>query len=243
MLSLSSNENEILGLDPLIWIVIAVGVIIVSIIVLIIIVAVCNKKKEKKVKEISTYYATIAEINSKTNFEYVDNTYQKYAIKVNSKRQFDNFNYSKKCIEYISSNLNNFIQIVDAIEKNKKTYSEYMYAINNTPHTKDEKLARDNKLSLKTISKIETKLAKKLIERPTLDYVIQVEASYSSAKGQSNYRWSKNFAYDFIKDNVDELKEKKTNNRLNTSRHKDERNNQPRKEKTITSIDDLEVID
>lgn len=242
MLSLSSNV--ILGLDLIVWILIAVGAVLAVVIAIIITCLILKKKKEKKVKKISTYYATIAEINSKTNFEFVDNTYKKYAIKVNSKRQFDNFNYSKKCVEYISGNLNNFIQIVDAIEKNKKIYSDYMYAINNTPHTRDEKLARDNKLSLKSIAKIETKLAKKLIERPTLDYFIQVEASYSSPKGQKNYRWSKNFAYDFIKDNVDELKEKKSSSRSNSSRQRDDRNNNlPRKEKTITSIDDLEVID
>lgn len=173
----------------------ALGVLIIIVIIVVFI----ERAKNEKVKKVSPYYLGIKKIFYETSFKDVNIRYTKDKNYLNTKRKFDSFNYSKRCTDFIRSNISAFSSIVDAIEYNKVALAKYNHLVNTFPHTNDEEIAKSIKMSLKSMVERETKLAKLLVKNPVTDYEIKISASYTSPKGRNSYHNSITFKYDFIK--------------------------------------------
>lgn len=217
-------------------------VIILMVFVLIIaiigVIAAINYNKNERVKKVSPYYLAIVNLNNTTNFMNVNKNYSYYKQSLNSKKQFDNFNYPKRCSEYIKCNLAAFREIVYSIEYNRRIYNEYCNSFKNIRHTSDMALAKAIKMSLDSMIKRETKLALAIKKNVIRDYSITVSASYTSPKGRNSYSSNKTFDYNFIKEVVDSLDHNIKSKASSNTKPKTTNNN-----KTTNSIDDLEEID
>lgn len=237
---------------------IATGIVfgsIALIIILIIILVKIDKAKTDRVRKTSPYFRKILELNNKTSFKTISGSFTRVSNTLSTKRQFDNFNYIKKCDEYIADYLEQFIHIVDGIEYNKKAYKEYSEAFRALKHTDSVELAKQNKMSLASFVKRETKLATAEYIKPVMDYTVTVLASYTSPKGRNSYSWSNSFDYNYIKQTVTLYRPKpvtlsKNENESNKTKTIVNKNNtnyrstrSPRISKPINSIDDLEEID
>lgn len=154
---------------------IATGIVfgsIALIIILIIILVKIDKAKTDRVRKTSPYFRKILELNNKTSFKTISGSFTRVSNTLSTKRQFDNFNYIKKCDEYIADYLEQFIYIVDGIEYNKKAYKEYSEAFRALKHTDSVELAKQNKMSLASFVKRETKLATAAYIKPVMDYTV-----------------------------------------------------------------------
>jgi len=175
------------------------GAIIFVILIVVIICVISNNKKNKAIINNSPYYKKMLELNSEFSFKKLPEKYKKNLYSLKSKKQFVDFNYEKKCVEFIKEYSKEFLNIVNSIEFNIASQKEYLKMYNSLEKTIDIILADKFNMRLSEFNKREFKLASKLLVSPVTTYNVTIKASYVSPKGQNSYANEKTFDYDFIK--------------------------------------------
>ena len=157
------------------------------VIFLIIFFAIRNKKKNERVLSNSLYLKNIRELNNKYKFETLSRTSDCKTYYLNSKRSFDTFDYRRKRVEFVRSNMSYYQDLVRKIYFNESAYAEYKREISQVKLTKDESIAKENKLSLASFNKRETKLGNKMIKYPQMSYSLRIRWEYTSPAGRNHY--------------------------------------------------------
>ena len=176
----SSNDADMTGF--LLFLLIS-GIVIF----LIIFFAVRNKKKNERVLANSLYLKNIRELNNKYKFETLSRTSDSKTYYLNSKRSFDTFDYRRKRVEFVRSNLSYYQDLVRKIYFNETAYAEYKREISQVKLTKDESIAKENKMSLASFNNRETKLGNKMIKHPQMSYSLRIRWEYTSPAGRNHY--------------------------------------------------------
>ena len=197
----------------------------------------------KQVKKISPYYRYIKYIYDHADFEETDKNYSVLNRTVNSKWEYDRFIFNLALNNYIEQNLDAFNKIVNTIEHNEKQLSSYKYYIDWEPHTRDKKLAKSIHISLARMVRIEKLLAKRIVFKPELGYKTKIIVSYKPYNGR-RHKKSHTFNYDYIKQIVLKLNEKrnpKPTKRKPTKRQNTNRNKYTKKQ-TFNFDDDVKTL-
>lgn len=174
-------------------------IILVALIFLVIFFSLLNEKKNNKVLKNSHYIAQIKQINSNYVFESISKASESRTFYLNSKRQFDYFDFYKKRDEIIKDNLGYYELLITKIDLNIQKLSEYNKVLEELPVTSDETIARENKMSLKSFVKRELKLGAKLIKHPVTSYNLRLHWEYTSPAGRNHYSDHKDFSLSDIR--------------------------------------------
>ena len=179
---------------------IIVAIVVVLFIVLVIVVSVIDRKQNALVNANSPYLKEIRLINSKYNFVNIRTTTESKTFYLNSKKQFDNFNYQKRGTFFVRENQGHFAQIVESIKMNRKLLTSYNAEIKAAKNTSDERIADACRMKLQKFVKKENALVTKLIIHPTVNYSLVIKWEYTSPAGRNHYS-------DKVTFNFDELEE------------------------------------
>ena len=153
----------------------------------------------------SPYIKSIKELNKKYTFETIQKSNDSKSFILNSKRQFDTFDFNKKGKEYIKDNLGYFNKIIEKIKINKKRYSEYTEELARIRITTNKKLAKSYRMPLKSYNKREIKFGRQFFRHPQVTYSFRISWSYTSPGGRNSYRNYKSYSFDEIVSIVNQL--------------------------------------
>lgn len=192
ILANTSDNSGLIGL------LVTLGVI-AAIVVLVIVLSVRNNKLNNLVKQNSEYVKAINTLNTKYKFNSVYSTSDTKTFHLNSKRQYDTFDYNKKGSAYIRENSGKYGQIIRSLESNREMLKKYKDEIKALKHTSDPAIAEKCKMKLNSFTKREIKIASKLIKNPQTNYSIIIRWEYTSPAGRNHYSNSCTFGYDSIK--------------------------------------------
>lgn len=178
--------------------------IIVGIIILIILIytfsVVRNKQINKRVIKHSEYIKGLSQINDKYKPLFHNHVSSNtMTIRLNSKRQFDKFNYNKYGCSYILQNSTVYAKVIEKLESNRKLLAEYRDEIKLLKYTNDPMVAKLCRIKLNDLIKREIKLSSKFILHPVTNYSLIIEWQYISPAGRNFYSDSRIFDLDFIK--------------------------------------------
>jgi hypothetical protein len=161
--------------------------IIAVIVFLAVLFSVLNEKKNNQVLIASPYIKKIKEINQKYIFQTISRASESTSYRVNSKRAYDYFDATKKKNEFIRDNLSYYQQLIEKIKFNVSALDEYKKEISAIPLTKDEGIAKERKISLKSFNNREVKLGAKLLKHPPTAYYLRIHWEYTSPAGRNHY--------------------------------------------------------
>ncbi len=174
---------------------IIVGIPLIALIVAII-VHVTNKKKDKRVLETSPYIAQILETNRKYPFEKIRSQTESTSFRLKSLRQYSSFDVEKNRDEYIKENIEYFQDLLHKLDFNKTELTKYRKELSEISHTKDEGLAKANKMSLKSYVERESVLGAGMVKHPVISYYLTILYSYTSPAGRRHYSNQKRYSID-----------------------------------------------
>lgn len=198
VISSTNNTNSYIGLY------IFLGISILALF-LVIFLAVFNKKRNDKVKQLSTYLKEIENINNKYVFYTFSRSMDTKVYHLNSKRSFDNFDYYKREKEYIKENLSYYKKLIEQISFNSSLLIKYKEEISLVKATSDENLIKSSKMSAKSFRKREKKIGDKLIKHPLITYTLRIKWEYTSPAGRNHYSDFFEFLFSDIKSTVCQL--------------------------------------
>ncbi len=185
----------------LIGLYVALGVI-GAVLVMAIVLAIVNRVRNSRVLASSPYIAAIHETNKRYRFEPLFGSDEVIVFHLNSKRSFDNFNYSKRRDEVFKNRLSHFQDVIRKVDYNVSTLEAYRREIGQIPLTQDATLAKKMKMSLKSFRSREEKLGKKLLRKATTDYKVTLKWEYTSPAGKNHYSAYVTISYSDIKREV-----------------------------------------
>lgn len=228
------------------WIFIILLVALLLIISLIVALYIFNKKRNDRVMLNSQYLKEINAVNKKYSFEKIDHTSEVKIFYLDTKRKFDYFDSYKFGEKYIRDNFSRYLSIVNKIDHNIKTLTEYRFELKQIKHTTDESIAKSNKMSLKSFVKRETKLA--VFKDPVISFTLKIAWEYTSPAGRNYYSDYRDISYLEIKSIVSplSLRTKPQETKVDSqSVRNGEINERPivTKEEKIYTLDDIEEID
>ena len=217
----------------------------------IIIPIVHNNKVNKKVKENSPYVKDFIALNNRYKFKTIGAKSDTKTVYLNTKRQFDTFDYVKKGSAFIRENSSRYLSIVSSIDFNKSMLEKYNKEIKELKHTSDEQIATNCKLKLKNFIKRETNIVSKMIQKPQTNFSLIFKWEYTSPAGRNHYSRYCTFSYNDIKSVVEPLKPVYTwsagysENRPQNYSPKTEtpRNPTPKAPNKVVTLDDIEDLD
>lgn len=187
MLAKTTDNSSLVGIIFLI--ILGVGALI------LIAFLIYNGVQNKKVEKSSPYLKALKEINEKYSFHTIRPKQDKKIFYLNSKRQYDNFDYPRKCDAYIKDNAYKYSLMVDKVESNKKKLAEYDREIEKAKELTTEETAASVKMKYKNYLKREYKLASKMHKKPDLSFSIYFGWEYTSPAGRNHY--SRYCVYDY----------------------------------------------
>ena len=199
---------------------------------LVIFLSILNSVKNKRVMNNSPYIKDLKTINNRYTFKVIAKTSEKKTFHLNSKKAYTNFDMNKAKLSVIKDNYFYYRNLVNDIEFNIENYKKYKKEVESIYLCSDKNLAKENKMSLKSFNKRETKLAKPLYQYPPMTYTLRIAYEYTSPAGRNHYANHFDVPYPIIKAIVDQIptgktnklepKEKKSNNQPKTQENKQE---------------------
>lgn len=203
-----------------------------------------KKKRDLIVIKTSPYIANIKEINSRYNFEKIYNSVESRTYHLKTKRQFDNFDYYKKVVEYVKSNLDYYQVLYYKIDFNLLLLPKYKEELAKIHTTGDESLAKANNMSLRTYVKREIKFGRKLIFNPTTTYRLRIYFEYTSPAGRNHYSHYSDANTQDIREIVEKLSStKKSRNRVTECQQKQRDYEILTAHEKIYTNDDIESVE
>lgn len=142
----------------------------------------------KKVRENSTLYKCLLELNERYNFALLRSTY-KYTHRCNSKRQLDYFNFDKYFRQIVENNLSYFSELLQKCELNVKLKKDYntdcQNLLNNYKGIEDD--AKKYKVPYNFWSNYEETLFASARLNPVTEFVVEMHVTYTSPQGRNSY--------------------------------------------------------
>lgn len=165
---------------------------------------------KKKVIQNSKIYNALIELNQKYKFHYISSVHN-YIHACNSKRQLDNYNFSKALKNIVEASLHNFTKLRQNVNENIKLFKSYTAAC--------ATLHDENKLSVKEIKnfkvpcgywyKTEERLYQKNLLTPTTSFTVHIRATYTSPQGRNSYYSERQFSDKSVFDLINLIEEEK----------------------------------
>ena len=218
--------------------------IVAVIVFLVVFFSVLNKKKNERVLATSPYIKEIQNINKRYVFKSLQTTYETKTFHLNSKRAFDTFDLYKKRNGYIEYNLSFYQQVVQKINYNIALNNEYRKELASLKVTNDEELAKDNKMSLDSYNKRETKLGSKLEQHPQMSYILRIQWEYTSPAGRNHYSNYRDFQFVDIKNVVGQYAfRSETSVYVTPSQNKPRNPSNSQNNKKVITADDIEDVE
>lgn len=161
-----------------------------------------NSLTPKKVKTCKSYvkqnsdmYKNIQKLNSEYAFDRNTCRIYKYYEQLNTKRQFDNFNYDKWISTQIDNRPTFFSKLKDVYEKSETLYQEYLKQYYKLRKYKSEIETENSKLDYETFNYIEKELFNECILPSITKPSIDLEISYTSPSGRNHYSDRHTYSY------------------------------------------------
>ena len=146
------------------------------------------KKYEGVVLKTSKRYRAIIYLNSLYDFrENVLDHYELY-WNVNSKAQFDRFNFKQRFKEEILYNYDNYIRLLDDIDENNKKLIRYKNDVTFLPEYTNKEAECVQGIKYKKYSEIEHCLCERAILKPVTFFSYKCNVEYTSPAGRNSYR-------------------------------------------------------
>ena len=173
--------------------------IIGAVLILVIALAIYNGVQNKKVEQSSPFLKKLKEINSKYSFSTISPKQDRKVFHLNTKRQFDNFDYGRKCDAFIKEYSYKYSPMVEKAERNKRLLSSYKEEIKQAKQlTTRESVAATN-IKYESYIKRENKIASRMYKNPDTLFSIYFEWEYTSPAGRNHYSCHCTYSYDSIK--------------------------------------------
>lgn len=150
---------------------------------------------KRKVIENSARYHALLVLNERYRFH--NDIEQKYVYKkeLNSKAQFDRFNFGKYISELIENNMDFFTYIIKKANENQLLSAEYKKELSALPNPADEQEAKERKVPFCIYQRLEKKLVQKQILQPVVSPSVVCKISYTSPKGRNSYASHKDYSF------------------------------------------------
>lgn len=152
-----------------------------------------NEKHTEYVRKTSLRYNALLSLNQAFHFNDIPNTSFPYRANLNSKAQFDRFNYHKFFLSIIDNERSSYETLSRVINLNRLLYAKYKEDCSKLPAFMDEGSLSDLKFSHKRYCKLEKSICSQNVLSPVLDITIACSASYTSPQGRSHYEGHENY--------------------------------------------------
>lgn len=156
------------------------------------------RSKIERVKATSRRYKIIQEINGRYVFNCKVKPYYECSTYVKSKSQFDHFDFERFLYSRIERQLQNFGNILSAVEENQRKYHWYQNELSALPAGVDSELSAQSNMTCQEYQRIESELCKELIGYPVVDVQLRCVVSYITPQGRKVYHNQKVFDYKYI---------------------------------------------
>lgn len=154
---------------------------------------------EKRVAETSSRYKATLELNNNYKFNEIRNP-QLVEKRLNSKQQFDRFNFDKFFASYVEKKLEYYTNLIVLCNENKDKLTEYREKYSTLPQllTKDE--IKTLKLPFNIYRRTEALMTKAVTLNPVTAPTVKCKIYYTSPKGQNSYKNCNDYSFsDIIK--------------------------------------------
>lgn len=159
------------------------------------------------VKQNSDMYKNIEKLNNKYGFDRYTCRIHYYYEYLNSKRQFDNFNYDKWITQQIDNYPTFFNKLKEVYEKNSTLYQEYSRQYSKLNIYKTEIETENLNLEYETFNYIEKLLFNESKLASITEPTIILEISYTSPSGRNHYSDQHTYSFSFLLNKL-EIREK-----------------------------------
>ena len=184
---------------PALIVLIAIGCVLFLIVILAIIFKLRSKHLDTVVFRNSPYLNAIREINEKYNFYNIYPKMDYVSFGLDSKRQFDNFNYLKTGSDYIIKNAAKYEPIIEKITYNIEQLPAYKQEIDALSYTNSKEVASKFKMKPKQFVEREKLFGPSFIKRPITNYTIEIRWRYTTPRYRNTYTDKHQFGFSFIK--------------------------------------------
>lgn len=174
-------------------------VVIGAVLILVIVLAIYNGVQNKKVEQSSPFLNKLKEINSRYNFSTISPKQDRKVFHLNSKRQFDNFDYVRKCDAYVKEYSYKYSPMVEKAERNKRLLVTYKEEIKQAKQLTTRDIVAATNMKYESFIKREDKLASKMYKNPDVLFSIYFEWEYTSPAGRNHYSYHCTYGYDSVK--------------------------------------------
>lgn len=178
---------------------------------------------EQVVIKHSRLYASILYVNNK--FDFDTSIHDKIMIeeKCPSKMSFDNFDWIKHIYMQINSNVIYYTDYINKTKVNKDLWEKYKIEYKSINNFATEENIRNLKIPLDVFNKIEKGLLKKKMLKPTINFTVDFNISYSSPLGRNFYSAEKTFSQEEFEQLIVEAIETKKREELEQQQREQER--------------------
>ncbi len=149
--------------------------------------AILNSVYKKKVAENSSRYKELLKINSETKFFNI-NSILNVSARVESKRQFDNFDYDGYLQHEMAKNTTFFEETIKKLDYNIAENKKYVERINAISKDKNVGEAKKCRVPYEKYVMIEEMLFKEKQLKPNTSVILYLICSYTSPKGRNHYQ-------------------------------------------------------
>ena len=145
-----------------------------------------SRKARHYVLANSSRYAAIQKLNQQVSFYDMDTAYV-HKDRLNSKKQFDEYDYQKKGIDYFEENYDAYKRLLQMLNMNRNHWKKYNTLLEKEPYIAKEQ-TKGSSISYMLIRRVEQSLcASLLLDAPVLDATLDFRIRYTSPKGRNDY--------------------------------------------------------
>ena len=144
----------------------------------------------------SKLYENITNLNSRYSFDRKICKQHYYSEELNSKRQFDNFDYNKWLMQQIDKNSQFYSSLENVYNVNLANYEKYSEEYALLKNFTEEIEVEDLDLDFETFNIIEKRLYSEEKQKVVMPPSVKVDYSYISPSGRNYYNSSYVFKYD-----------------------------------------------
>ena len=199
------------------------------------------KEKTPYVKQHSEMYKNIQKINNSFTFDRKICRVHEYSEYLNSKRQFDTFNFDKWIIEKLDSNQTFFNSFKSTYEDNYSLYNKYKNEYFSIKKYRTIAELENSEVPYEIFNIIEKKLFNDSIQAPITAPTILLNISYTSSTGRNRYHDKCTYNYSRIIGIIQDREKREQAKREETERIKKVIAQKKEKERRLRELDKLEV--
>ena len=152
-----------------------------------------NEKRRQYVLLTSYRYSSICSLNQHYNFRSLAPRTLHYVTSLNSKAQFDRFDYAKSFTSQINQNRDYYKMLFLSLRYNRDLLLKYKSACKQLPDYMAENSLNDLHFPYSTYHRLEETICKEALLSPTTDINITCHAQYQSPQGRNSYHGERVF--------------------------------------------------